>query len=292
MIVCLITRFYSIYDIFYCNSKVNILVSLKVKLEITPIIWQKTPTNTQGATSFIPYLVEWYPSSACTGSITGSDSLTPSSSPEEKSSGSILVCDTVGILSITVCPVWKQIRRELKPKTLWEHYSLPGMLAKEPGQATQVALPLGLSQILTDSHSPRKVERKLKNAFRGFTFLSAQNQQISTFVENYPLNKTVPHHFTLTARYALLIRRIYHCTNVSPSCNFCSTSNRRSQSCKQNGRRLPRFMHQGNDTQSTFRTAPSDKNLPFPIFCLVKGENSWNHDQIRANFGEKRWRAL
>ena len=91
--------------------------------------------HTRGHTSFIPYLVEWYPSSACTGSITGSDSLTPSSSPEEKSSGSILVCDTVGILSITVCPVWKQIRRELKPKTLWEHYSLPGMLAKEPGQA-------------------------------------------------------------------------------------------------------------------------------------------------------------
>ena len=102
-----------------------------------------------------------------------------------------------------------------------------------------------------------------------------------------PANKTVPHYFTLTARYALPIRRIYHCTNVSPSCNFCSTSNRRSQSCKQNGRRLPRFMHQGNDTQSTFRTAPSDKNLPFPIFCLVKGENSWNHDQIRANFGRK-----
>ena len=38
------------------------------------------------------------------------------------------------------------------------------MLAKEPGQATQVALPLGLSQILTDSHSPRKVERNLKRA--------------------------------------------------------------------------------------------------------------------------------
>ena len=65
------------------------------------------------------------------------------------------------------------------------------MLAKEPGQATQVALPLGLSQILTDSHSPRKVERNLKRAEERIPWIyfpvGTESTGICTFVENYPL---------------------------------------------------------------------------------------------------------
>lgn len=90
-------------------------------------------------------------------------------------------------------------------------------------------------------------------------------------------NKIALHYFTLTARYALLIWRIYHRTNASPSCTFEAHLNHHSPSCKKNGRRLPRFMvlcikETTHDQHSELYQEM--KTYLFPYLVSFKGENS------------------
>ena len=186
-----------------------------------------------------------------------------------------------------VCPVWKQIRRE---KSSIEAQDLVRTLftTRNAGQGARTSYPSSASlRSQPNSNWFSFSPQGWKEFKTGWTTHSVDLLSCRHRINRYkyvcrklPANKTVPHYFTLTARFTLLIRRIYHCTNVSPSCNFCSTSNRRSQSCKQNGRRLPRFMHQGNDTQSTFRTAPSDKKL---TLSHILSRQRWKWLKSRPN---------